>query len=496
MAKWVMGNNHKMRIFKSLALIALTTLASLNFNSVKPVQAKVQTEHKNACILNNGKTIIAGPGPTEQLEGLFDAGDSIAYTLTAPDTAPKRKSYFKLKVHDNVSGKFVFFPKIDITESGTYGPFLVPEDFVSSIVDFQVASYSPADKWTVVFNCVPATPPLPDVDLDAQTSAIAPLIINSQTSNMSKAVSQNVTDRLNGAAPTQQVTENGFLLQYGNGGAENNASAEAVNNLADADTSQTIGSVNYWIKGTGAWFGADNSSFSGRTVDLLVGADKLISPNTIFGVLAGYGKANFSTVVNSNAGSFDAVGYHVGIYGGKKLSDTLMLDGMIAYTRSDYDNKSGAVSGSFDASRITAAANLVGSIKQANYTFMPTISFLYGSENQDAYTDSASVVHASRNIRTGRLSVGPKILFDAMPHNNGTVQPWVAAKWEYDFSNQSVAASTSLPDLSDQSSARVSGGIDFKLQSNAKLSISGDAGGLGSNEYRSYSGSVSLNVPF
>ena len=106
-----MGNNHKMRIFKSLALIALTTLASANYKSVNSVQAKVQTEHKNACILNNGKTIIAGPGPTAQLEGLFDAGDSIAYTLTAPDTAPKRKSYFKLKVHDNVSGKFVFFQK-------------------------------------------------------------------------------------------------------------------------------------------------------------------------------------------------------------------------------------------------------------------------------------------------------------------------------------------------------------------------------------------------
>lgn len=496
MAKWIMGNNHKMRIFKSLVLIALTTLASLIFNSVKPVQAQVQTEHKNACILNNGKTIIAGPGPTEQLEGLFDAGDAITYTLTAPDTAPGYNSYFNLKVHDNVSSKFVFFPKRSIAESGTYGPFLVPEDFVSSVVDLQVASYKPADKWTVVINCVPANPPLPDVALDAQTSAIAPMIVNSQTSNLSKTVSQNVTDRLNGTAPTQQINENGFLLQYGNGGAENNASSAAANNLADADTSQTIGSVNYWIKGIGARFGADNSSFSGRTLDLLVGADKQISQNTIFGVLGGYGKADFSTVVNSNAGSFDAVGYHIGIYGGKKLSDTLMFDGMVAYTRSDYDNKSGAVSGSFDASRITAAANFVGSIKQDNYKFMPTISFLYGFENQAAYTDSASVAHASRNIRTGRLSVGPKILFVAMPHNNGTVQPWVAAKWEYEFSNQSVAASTSLPDLSDQSSARVSGGIDFKLQTNAKLSISADAGGFGSNEYRSFSGSVSFNVPF
>ncbi len=45
------------------------------------------------------------------------------------------------------------------------------------------------------------------------------------------------------------------------------------------------------------------------------------------------------------SGSFPDDGYTVGPYGGVKSSEHLQLDGLIAYTYSDYDNRWGSTKG-------------------------------------------------------------------------------------------------------------------------------------------------------
>ena len=129
-------------------------------------------------------------------------------------------------------------------------------------------------------------------------------------------------------------------------------------------------------------------------------------------------------------------------------------------------------------------------------TLQPTIALMYASERQDAYIDSATVAHVARTVTAGRLSIGPKFIFQPVTNAFGTTQFWFATKGEYDFSNQNTSAASSLPDISDIASARVQAGLSIANDNDVSLSLQGDVSGLGSNEFIGYGGTAKVIVPF
>ncbi|MCP4128333.1 MAG: autotransporter outer membrane beta-barrel domain-containing protein, partial [Gammaproteobacteria bacterium] len=185
---------------------------------------------------------------------------------------------------------------------------------------------------------------------------------------------------------------------------------------------------NVWVKGSWSVYEAhDSASFDGHMVDVVGGVDYRLADDLIVGVLGGYGMADFDTLTAGTAGSFDADGFHAGVYLGKRLAPNLLLDALVAYTGSDYDNTSGTTTGSFNAHRVTIAAHLKGNIDWGMVTLQPTIGLMYASEKQDAYTDSAAVAHSARTVTAGRLSIGPKFIFQPITSEFGTTQFWFAA---------------------------------------------------------------------
>ena len=254
---------------------------------------------------------------------------------------------------------------------------------------------------------------------------------------------------------------------------------------------------NVWIKGSWSVYEAhDNASFDGHMLDVVGGVDYRLSDDLIVGVLGGYGVADFDTLTAGTAGSFDSDGYHAGVYLGKHLAPNLLLDALVAYTGSDYDNRSGTTTGSFNAHRVTIAAHLKGNIDWGMVTLQPTIGLMWASEKQDAYTDSAAVVQAARTVTAGRLSIGPKFIFQPTTTAFGMTQFWFATKGEYDFSNQNTSAASNLPDISDVASARVQAGLSVANDNGVSLSLQGDVSGLGSGEFIGYGGTVKVSMPF
>lgn len=370
--------------------------------------------------------------------------------------------------------------------------------------------------------------------LAEQQSFFTTLIMNQQSGNLISGVGDNLDSLLNGNDLAPVVSENGF--SYQSTGASKwyakrlkmahankqpaafdifayqsnkvTASTKAVEKLnpvasediyaADASSEEELiySPWNAWIKGSWSVFDGKGSSFDGHMVDVVGGVDYRLSDDLIIGVLGGYGVADFDTLSAGTAGKFESDGVHAGVYLGKRLAPNLLLDALVAYTGSDYDNRSGTTTGSFSAQRVTVAAHLKGNVDWEMVTVQPTIGLVYASENQDSYTDSAAVVHASKTVTAGRLSIGPKFIFQPMTTDFGKTQFWFAAKGEYDFSNQNTSTTSSLPNISDFVSARVQGGFSATNESGVSLSLQGDLSGLGSGEYIGYGATAKLSLPF
>jgi len=169
---------------------------------------------------------------------------------------------------------------------------------------------------------------------------------------------------------------------------------------------------------------------------------------------------------------------------------------MIAWSDLEYENRSGAVTGSFDAQRWTFGAHLTGKMNYNDIVIMPMIGVMYSSEDQGSYVDSAAFFHASRDVDAGRISAGPKFVFPEMQTDSGTAQFWLATKAEYDFSNQNTAVTSGLPDFDGILSGRIQAGINVAAGEGAVFSLQGDVSGLGSNEYFGYGASVKLRISF
>lgn len=251
---------------------------------------------------------------------------------------------------------------------------------------------------------------------------------------------------------------------------------------------------NAWISGEATGFAdAGDAVLDGWSVVMSGGFDYRLAENIIIGLLFGYESAELD--FDADASSFEGQGPTVGVYAGYQIAEGLIFDITVAHTWLDYDIKSGTASGEFDASRWLFAANLVGTIHvNDRVTIEPGVRVVYAIEDQDAFTLSDATVVASKTINSGSASFGPTIYYALggdMPEGS---RVWASVKGNYDFSDQGVT-STTLPDFDGVFSARLGAGFQTYIFETAKLDLSGEVSGLGSDEYTAYSGKVKIIVP-
>jgi outer membrane autotransporter protein len=319
-------------------------------------------------------------------------------------------------------------------------------------------------------------------NLDAQQDALSSLLMLHHANTMRMGVEENIDGALSGASQATGITPNGFAF-----------SSRALAMQSGSDTAPLW---NAWVRGRLSQYDGDGNSFDGHIADVFAGLDYQWSQSVVVGAMFGYGQTDFSTLISTVPGGFEADSLTVGAYAGIELLEALQLSTSASYTRSDYENRSGATAGSFFADRLTISANLSGQHRMQNgFILEPSLDFLWASERQDAYTDSAAVTHAANTINAGRISLGPRLISPDLLNGEGTLRLWSSAMAEYDFANQSPVPTSGLPDLSSLTSLRVSAGLNSHV-GRGQLSLRGDVFGLGSGEFTAYGGSLAYQLPF
>jgi len=355
---------------------------------------------------------------------------------------------------------------------------------------------------TVTVSCVVAASTSSTEDTLKSLSGLASISMNQQGAQIGQSVGDAVGGGLNGGGASPFISQNGFSVSSRGLASLNNVGKPAQSASAAAreqiyGAAHSINEVpddtpwNIWLSGQYDHFDGDGSSFDGGVGTVIAGVDYRLSDTLLFGGLIGYGTSNFDVGTTND---IESSGYTLGAYFGAQLENSIMADGFVAYTRSDYDLTAGTTTGSFDADRYSLGLNVYGSMPMDGFKIEPGISFIYGSEKQDSYTDSTATAIAGQTIRSGRVSVGPKFVFDPIENGGGSFTPWVGARYEFNFSDANVVAATGTPDVGDNSSARVSAGFSTEFGAGT-FSLSGDVGGLGSGDYVSYGGSAKIRIP-
>lgn len=247
-----------------------------------------------------------------------------------------------------------------------------------------------------------------------------------------------------------------------------------------------------WSEGSFSLFEEHNRK-SGTFGVIHAGADYLISADFLLGakVQVDWMDQTFS----DTNGGVDGIGFLAGPYATIALSENLFFDvsgawGVSQNTVSPF----GTYSNVFSTNRWMIDASLIGQFVLDNWTVRPELAFAYIDEYQNAYTDSLNVPIPAQRVAQGELSFAPRISYNVMLENGGTLTPWLEVKGHYAFQTYGTPSTGSYGAGLNGLSASIGSGLDIVLTSGVSLSLSGQYGGIGTNN-TSYGASFGMNIP-
>ena len=254
----------------------------------------------------------------------------------------------------------------------------------------------------------------------------------------------------------------------------------------------SVPSFDMWLMGR--WAHADNETSESEIGLLYVGADYLINPSLLVGLMAQF---DWMDETDSAAGTaIDGQGWMAGPYMVTRLHENFYFDGRLAWGQSDNDiNPVGLFTDSFETERWLARGQLTGDFRAGNWLFSPHVGVIYFEENQQAYMDSLGILVPEQTVSLGRMTFGPKISYRV--ENDGTVvEPFVGLEGIWDFDEADIVdVATGLSAGSDEFRARLEGGVLAYMPNGISLSIEGYYDGIGSDDLEAYGGGVRLKVP-
>ena len=234
------------------------------------------------------------------------------------------------------------------------------------------------------------------------------------------------------------------------------------------------------------------NKFDGHNTNVTGGLSYKFNRDFVAGFVTGY--EDFKYDVSSLNAFLKGDGWHAGGYFGWKFWDKLRLDGMLTYGQIDYGAQAGAVTGGWNADRITSMLRLSGRYRFSTYYVEPSARVTWARESQDAFIDSAGVAHNDFGFTVGRASVGAEV-GTPLIWSNVAVTPYVGLFGDYRFGDETIAAASVVPNLENGWTARVTGGLSATAASGLTASIGGEYGGLG-DAIQYWRGKASVGVKF
>lgn len=179
----------------------------------------------------------------------------------------------------------------------------------------------------------------------------------------------------------------------------------------------------------------------------------------------------------------------IGPYVTGRLGDNLYIDLRAAAGRSANSiSPFGTYTDEVDASRWLIEAAISGEWTDGTWTFQPAARLSYFEETSDAYTDGLGVYVPSVTSGTGQLALGPALSYRFVTDGEIDVVLGAALDGVLDFSLDGGALAT------DGAHAELEASIDLTLPGGARLGAAIKAGGLGENDFRFLSGTVSVSA--
>lgn len=141
-----------------------------------------------------------------------------------------------------------------------------------------------------------------------------------------------------------------------------------------------------------------------------------------------------------------------------------------------------------DASRWLIEAAISGEWTDGSWVFQPAARLSYFEETSDAYTDGLGVYVPSVTTGTGQLALGPALSYRFVTDGEIDVVLGTRLDGVLDFNLDGGSLA------SDGAHAELEASIDLSLPGGARLGAAVKAGGLGADDFRFLSGTVSVSA--
>jgi uncharacterized repeat protein (TIGR01451 family) len=254
------------------------------------------------------------------------------------------------------------------------------------------------------------------------------------------------------------------------------------------------------VRGTNWSTSTQTGDIRGGQSNGLIGLTRKLTPDVLVGAFGGYEIFDYTSQLLD--GRLKGEGWTAGGYLGWHMLPGLRFDAGVARSGISYDGVAGTASGTFPGQRWLATAALVGTYRtMPGFEIEPSARVYALWEHDDAYTDTLGTLQTERTFSTGRASAGTKVAYPWMWSATTTVAPYVGVYADYYFNQDDAALPVAAPLLLPTEfisgwSARVTSGIAVSTAAGPKLSVGGELGGLGSNQFTLWSVRGQAALPF
>ncbi len=247
-----------------------------------------------------------------------------------------------------------------------------------------------------------------------------------------------------------------------------------------------------WVEGRIARFDSSNNK-DGKFGAIYVGADYLITPNMLIGLMTQYDWLKKDYDAN---GRVKGQGWMVGPYAGFRFGENLYLEAQARGGRSSNDiTPLGTYTDKFKTTRWYFSGRLSGDFGYGDWMIRPGVAVQYLSEKQKAYTDSLGNHIRAQTVSEGDVRVGPRIAYTYGLGDGGAIIPWAEFEGVYTFgSKDKFSKGTYASDIHGLSGS-VQAGFDWRMPVGAMFSLSGSYDGIGSDA-RSYGARARIDIAF
>jgi hypothetical protein len=246
--------------------------------------------------------------------------------------------------------------------------------------------------------------------------------------------------------------------------------------------------LSIWVEGQVAFFeNSGHGSYDGRLGVVYVGADYVVAPTVLLGVIVQYDDiSQRSALLDSSA---EGAGWMAGPYAMVQLSPNLYWQGRAMWGQSSNTvSQTGSATDHYDSERWLLRSALLGRWRFGNVEFRPSASVAYAEETANGLTSSAYAA-------LGQAKFGPEFAYRHVLHDGTLIEPRWSLQGIWNFEQDVTGAMVGNLAGLEELRARVDVGLRVVAPQGLDLDLSAGYDGLSSSGYRALSGRVQVRVP-